>query len=201
MTTRVMVVESQQLMMEALAHSLGSVPDFQLVGAVTETSEVVPVARRMLPQVIVLGSDAFGQQSLKTVASIREQLPTCGIALCASHPTKSLVDRAIGLGVMSVVAKDLGLSHLVDAIRGVACGRVTLEADLFQQGPKACTRLTDREREILQLTSTGASIQEIAVELHLVPGTVRNLSSAAIRKLKGRNRFDTARIAIEQGWL
>ena len=61
--------------------------------------------------------------------------------------------------------------------------------------------LSDREREVLRLTAGGAPIREIAAELYLSPGTVRNLSSSAIKKLEGRNRFDAARIASTRGWL
>ncbi len=54
---------------------------------------------------------------------------------------------------------------------------------------------------MLRLTAGGATVKEIAGELYLASGTVRNLTSAAIKKLGGRNRFDAARIAVEQGWL
>lgn len=200
-TTSVMVVEPQQLMMEALAHSLGKVTDFELVAGVHDGAEVMASACRLLPQVIVLSSDAFGKQILGVVATMGEEVPATAIALCVAHPTKSFVERALDLGVMSVVAKDTSFSCLVDAIRGAARGRVTLDPRLAQSDGKACTRLSEREREVLQLTSTGASVLEIAAELHLVPGTVRNVCSTAIRKLHGRNRFDTALIARDEGWL
>lgn len=200
-TTTIMVVEPQRLMMEALAHSLGKVPDFDLVAGVCDGTEVMAGARRLSPEVIVLSSDAFGPQTLGVVAELAREAPGTAVALCVSHPTKSFVDRALGLGVLSVVAKDTSFSCLVDAIRGAARGRVTLDPGLAQSEGKACTRLSEREREILQLTSTGASVLEIAAELHLVPGTVRNVCSTAMHKLHGRNRFDTALIAREEGWL
>jgi two-component system, NarL family, response regulator DesR len=200
-TTTVMVVEPQRLMMEALAHSLGKVPDFELVAGVCDGAEVMESACRLLPRVIVLSSDAFGKQTLGVVATMSLEVPDTAIALCVARPTKSFVDRALDLGVMSVVAKDTSFSCLVDAIRGAARGRVTLDPRLAQSDGKACTRLSEREREILQLTSTGASVLEIAAELHLVPGTVRNVCSTAMQKLHGRNRFDTALIARQEGWL
>ncbi|WP_344345544.1 response regulator transcription factor, partial [Kitasatospora putterlickiae] len=61
--------------------------------------------------------------------------------------------------------------------------------------------LSEREREILRLTATGASVKEVARELYLAAGTVRNVTSGAMRKLDGRNRFDAARIAAERGLL
>jgi two-component system response regulator DesR len=61
--------------------------------------------------------------------------------------------------------------------------------------------LTDRERQVLRLTSRGLSTGDIAAELGLSPGTVRNYLSESIDKLRASNRFDAARIAREKGWL
>ena len=61
--------------------------------------------------------------------------------------------------------------------------------------------LSDRERQILRLSSDGLSGSEIESELHLSEGTVRNYLSGAIGKTGGRNRVDAARIAREMGWL
>ena len=61
--------------------------------------------------------------------------------------------------------------------------------------------LTDREREVLHLFLSGATVAEIAQALFLSEGTVRNYLSGAISKLNARNRHDAARIAEERGWL
>jgi two-component system response regulator DesR len=61
--------------------------------------------------------------------------------------------------------------------------------------------LTDRERQILQRAGDGRSSSEIAAELHLSEGTVRNYLSEAIAKLGASNRVDAARIARVKGWL
>jgi two-component system response regulator DesR len=61
--------------------------------------------------------------------------------------------------------------------------------------------LTDRERQVLRLAGEGRSGPEIAADLHLSEGTVRNYLSEAISKLGGRNRVDAARIARAKGWL
>jgi two-component system response regulator DesR len=61
--------------------------------------------------------------------------------------------------------------------------------------------LSDRERQVLRLAGEGHSGAEIAAELHLSEGTVRNYLSDAISKTGGRNRVDAARIARDKGWL
>jgi two-component system response regulator DesR len=61
--------------------------------------------------------------------------------------------------------------------------------------------LTGRESEVLAAARGQGTAAEIAGELHLSEGTVRNYLSAAIRKLRARNRSDAVRIAEEKGWL
>jgi two-component system response regulator DesR len=131
----------------------------------------------------------------------KQALPTSRIAFIATKPTRALVERAVEAGALTVVPKHARLSQLVGAIRGVAAGCLTIDPDLIGGSGSKAQTLSHREREILSLTASGASVKEIAKELFLSAGTVRNLSSAAIRKLNGRNRFDAARIAYEQGWL
>ena len=59
----------------------------------------------------------------------------------------------------------------------------------------------DRRQVQLVLTAEGLPLKEIATKLFLTPGTVRNISSAAIKKLSARNRYDAARAAHAKGWL
>nr|WP_240968398.1 helix-turn-helix transcriptional regulator [Streptomyces sp. HNM0575] len=74
-------------------------------------------------------------------------------------------------------------------------------AALLRQPPCGGRSLSTREKEVLRLTAGGAPVREIAAELFLSPGTVRNVTSSAIKKLGGRNRFDAACIASKRGWL
>jgi len=66
--------------------------------------------------------------------------------------------------------------------------------------PRGCP-LTGREIEVLRLAATGISISELAKRICLAEGTVRNLVSSSMKKLNARNRFDAARIALQQGLL
>jgi two-component system response regulator DesR len=198
---RIVLADDHVLVLEALAETLNSVPDFDVVGIVSDGHEIVPTVRRLRPTVAILDSGMTDRVGLHLAGQLRTLLPSCGVALIAGQPTRVLVDRAVEAGVLSVIPKHARLPHLIDAVRGVAAGCLTIDPVLLHAvGPEAQT-LSDREREILRLAATGASVKEIAKELYLATGTVRNLASAAIKKLDGRNRFDAARIAKERGWL
>ncbi|MGE6955136.1 response regulator transcription factor [Staphylococcus capitis] len=201
MSIRIVVADDHALVLDAFAAMLRTVPGFEVVGLVNGGQHVISTVQRVRPTIAILNMGMTGTDCMQLARDVRETAPTCGVALIAAKPTRALVDLAVGAGVLSVIPKHARLTHLVGAIRGVAAGCLTIDPNLFgTPNPKTQT-LSNREREILSLTVGGATVREIAKELFLSSGTVRNLSSAAIRKLNGRNRFDAARIAYEQGWL
>ncbi|MFB8237526.1 LuxR C-terminal-related transcriptional regulator [Kitasatospora purpeofusca] len=207
MTIRVLVADEQLLPLDAIAEVLASVKDFEVVGAVNRSSMVVPVAVRRRPDVAVLGMGT-AQGGFRLVRELGKRLPDCRVVLMAARPTRTLVDRAVSAGALGVVTKQTKIPRLVDAIRDAAAGGRPAPGDTqpAPDGPAVRTAVAEqvlsaREREILRLTATGASVKEVARELYLAAGTVRNLTSGAMRKLDGRNRFDAARIAAERGLL
>jgi two-component system response regulator DesR len=201
MSIRIVVADDHALMLDAFAETLRSVPGFEIVGLVNAAHQVVSTIQLVRPTVTILSMGMSAADCLQLTKEICQAPHRCGVALIAAKPTRALVDRAIEAGALSVIPKHARLTHLVGSIRGVAAGCLTLDPVLIGTPHTTRQTLSHREREVLSLTVGGASVKEIAKELFLAPGTVRNLSSTAMRKLKGRNRFDAARIAYEQGWL
>jgi two-component system, NarL family, response regulator DesR len=198
---RILVAEKNQLFLDATADMFGLVRDFEVVRTVLALDAVVDEVRRTGPLVVVLGIGGTGHHRLDLARKVMEVSPLSRVVLVAVRPTRTLVDRAVAVGVLSVVPTHAPLTHLVDAIRGVAKGFLTLDPSLFDSADPAGRVLGEREREILWLTALGLPVKDIADQLFLSPGTVRNLTSALIKKLGGRNRFDAVRIARERGWL
>jgi two-component system response regulator DesR len=98
--------------------------------------------------------------------------------------------------------KERPASELAEAIRRVHAGLRAIDPALAAEAWSADEDpLTDRERSILQRAADGRSSAEIAADLRLSEGTVRNYLSEAIAKLGAANRIDAARIARARGWL
>ncbi|HWM39035.1 MAG TPA: response regulator transcription factor [Streptomyces sp.] len=201
MSTRIVVGDERRLFSEAIAETLKHVNDFDVVEIVNDSREIVPTVERLRPSVTVLGSVSTGDDGLSLADTLRAVAPRCGIAVIGTGPARGSMKRAPANGAFSVVPDNAGLIHLVHVIKGLVGNRTDTDPTLIRQPSPAQCSLSDREREVLRLTVDGAPIREIAAELFLSPGTVRNLTSSAIKKLGGRNRFDAACIANKRGWL
>ncbi|HET6634837.1 MAG TPA: response regulator transcription factor [Streptomyces sp.] len=200
MTIRIVVADERCLISEAIAETLGNVEDFEVVEVVDDDRRITSTVQRVRPAVAVLGSAASGRGELGLVDELKEAVPDCAITVITAELTSSMLGRAMA-GAFSVIPHHARVTHLVHAIRGVVAGCPTVDPSLLRVPSRGGRRLNDRERQVLRLTVGGAPIKEIAAELYLSPGTVRNLTSSAIKKLEGRNRFDAARIAHSRGWL
>jgi two-component system, NarL family, response regulator DesR len=200
-SVRILVADENQLFLDATVHMFGMIRDFEVVRAVPDPEAVLDEVRRTRPLVVVLGICGTGHHRLDLARKVLEISPLTRVVLVAVRPTRALVDCAVAAGVLSVVPTHAPLRHLVDAIRGVAGGLLTLDPGLFDSVDPAVRALGEREREILRLTAMGMPIKDIAIKLFLAPGTVRNLTSGLIKRLGARNRFDAVRIARERGWL
>ncbi|MFC8366644.1 MULTISPECIES: response regulator transcription factor [unclassified Streptomyces] len=201
MSIRIVVAGDHQLVLEAFAETLNGVDGLEVVGLATSCDAVLPAVERHRPTVLLLGESTMAGRALRIATEVRSHHPRCGVALMVGAATPSVVDRAVAAGALGVVPKNARLPQLVTTLMGVAGGCLTVDPSLLRPVAVGETTLSVREVDVLRLTAGGATVKEIAGELYLAAGTVRNLTSAAIKKLGGRNRFDAARIAGEHGLL
>ena len=100
------------------------------------------------------------------------------------------------------MVKDAPAEDLAQAIRTVHTGGRAVDSILAAEALSAgANPLTTRERDVLKAALSGSSVQRIAAQVHLSPGTVRNHLSSAIGKTHTSNRAEAARVAQQNGWL
>ena len=130
-------------------------------------------------------------------------MPDCRSLILTTFGRPGYLRRAMEAGAWGFVVKDAPPEQLADAIRRVAAGeRVVdpvLAADTLARRQRR--RSTARERDVLVAARPGSTVADIAAELFLSEGTVRNYLSAAIAKTGTRNRAEAVRTADERGWL
>jgi two-component system response regulator DesR len=199
---KVLLAEDLDLLRSALVSLLSDEQDIEVVAALKCNDKVTQVAMRLRPDVVVVDVDLPCTNGLTTVRELRRRLPETQIVALAAAKPAGLVQRLLAADVLGAVDKGAPAARLLEAIRGAAKGELVVDVNLavaalaVEPNP-----LTPRELEVLRLAAEGASGPEIAEQLHLSPGTVRNYLSKVINKTCARTRVDAVRIAREAGWI
>jgi two-component system response regulator DesR len=199
---RLLLADDQALVRGAIASLLSLEPDFEVVAQVGRGDEVLDAARESGADVAVLDVEMPGLDGIGAARALRDALPSCRSLIVTTFGRPGYLRLALEAGALGFVVKDTPSSQLADAVRRVAAGQrvvdPALAAESLAAGPSPLSR---RETDVLIALRQGGTATEVAAELHLSEGTVRNHLSSAIGKTHARNASEAARIAAENGWL
>ena len=199
---RVLLAEDQAMVRGALAALLSLEGDIEVVAQVARGDEVVPVALAKQPDIALLDIEMPGGDGLHAAQALREHLPSCRVVILTTFGRSGYLRRAMESGAVGFLLKDAPAAELAVAIRRVIEGERVVDPELALAAlSEGNNPLTSREREVLSASLLGASIADIAEQLYLSEGTVRNHLSVAMQKLNARNRMEAARLAEQKGWL
>jgi two-component system, NarL family, response regulator DesR len=202
MTVRVLLAEDQAMVRGALSALLSLEDDIEIVAEASRGDEVLPAALDTLPDVALLDIEMPGGDGLEAAAVLHERLPSCLVLILTTFGRSGYLRRAMESGAVGFLLKDAPASELAEAIRRAVKGERVVDPALAAAAlSEGDNPLTEREREVLAASESGATIEDIAARLYLSEGTVRNYLSTAIKKLGARNRVEAARLAERKGWL
>jgi len=186
----------------ALAALLELEPDIQVIAQAANGREAERLTREMKPDVAVTDIEMPEWTGLEFAAAVKESGAKTNVIILTTFARPGYLRRALDAGAHGYLLKDRPASELAQAIRRVHAGLRAVDPELAAEAWSAdADPLSDRERRILQRAGDGKTSAEIAAELRLSEGTVRNYLSEAIAKLGAANRVDAARIARQRGWL
>ncbi|MCW3842478.1 response regulator transcription factor [Micromonospora yasonensis] len=198
----VLIAEDMHMVRGALVALLNLEHDIKVVAQVASGDEILPAVRQWQPAVAVLDIDLPGKDGLTAAAEIHDAGLPCRTLILTNLGRPGTVRRALDARVNGFMLKDAPPDKLANAVRQIAVGRRVIDSELaLAAWESADCPLTNREIEILRLTSQGQGVSDIATRLFLSPGTVRNYLTTAVTKLNARNRMDAIRIAQEAGWM
>ncbi|MFE3449444.1 DNA-binding response regulator [Nonomuraea sp. NPDC059194] len=199
---RVLVAEDVRILREALVALLGYEEGIEVVAEVDSGDAIVRAALEHRPDVAVLDIELPALDGLAAAADLHERLPECRVLILTGLGRPGNLRRGVDAHVSGFMLKDSRPQDLVEAIRTVAAGGLVVDQQLAYAALNVPGNpLTEREAEVLRLTGGGATPRDIARDLHLSYGTVRNYLASAVTKLNARTRMDAVRIATEAGWL
>jgi two-component system response regulator DesR len=199
---RVMLAEDMSMVRGALVALLSLEADLEVVAEVTRGDEIVSTALKHNPDVAVIDIDLPGMDGLTAATELHQRLPACRTLILTSLGRPGTLRKALSAKVGGFILKDAPSRELAEAVRGVHAGRRVIDSNLaLAAWDTAECPLTSRELEVLRLAADGSEAVEIAAQLFLTAGTVRNYLTSIATKLNGRNRVDAIRIAMDAGWL
>lgn len=198
---RVLVVEDHAVVRAGLVALLNTALGIEVVGAAADAESALAAAVRLRPDVALLDIDLpGGMDGIALAGALTGRVPTCRPLMLTAIERPGHLTRALAAGARGYLLKSATPEETADAIRRVAAGGRVVDARLRDRRPGPCP-LTEREAEALRLAAQGATAREIAADLFLSVGTVRNRLSSSIGKLHARTLVDAIGIAQRHGWI
>ena len=185
----------------SLSALLGLEADIEVLAAVADGEAAWRELQRLQPDVLVTDIEMPGLTGLELAQRIQRQALPVKVVIVTTFARAGFLRRALDAGVSGYLLKDAPAEHLADALRQVHRGGRAIDPQLALEAWTEADPLNDRERQVLRLAGEGQSAGEIAAQLQLSAGTVRNYLSEAIVKLGVGNRIEAYRLARQKGWL
>ena len=190
------------MVLGALAALLEMEDDILVMATAANGRDALRAVGKLKPDVLVTDIEMPVMTGLELAAAVKVNHAATKTVILTTFARPGYLRRALDAGACAYLLKDRPAAELADAVRKVHRGLRVVDPALATEAWSAeLDPLTDRERQILQRAGDGRSSGEIAGELKLSEGTVRNYLSEAIAKLGASNRVDAARIARGKGWL
>ncbi len=213
---KVLIADDQELIRQSIQIILSSVPDFTVTESVENGLEVIRSVRREKPDVILMDIRMPEMDGVVCTRIIKENYPDIKIIILTTFDDDEYVFNALKYGASGYLLKGISIDELTKAIRKVYNGNAMINEDiaakvvrLFSQMARSnitiqvdetqSEELKRGEWEIIVQVGRGCSNKEIAANLKLSEGTVRNSLSHILSKLGLRDRTQLAIWAVQTG--
>lgn len=195
----IVIAEDQRLLLGALASLLDLEEDMQVVGRASNGEEAIELVRQHQPDVVVMDIEMPIRSGLEAAEELRTL--NSKVIIMTTFARSGYFERALKAGVSGYLLKDTPSEELASTIRSVMAGRRIFAPELVDEMyGREENPLTEREQEVLGLVADGKNTKEIASELYITTGTVRNYISVVLDKLDVSNRIEAITRIKEKGW-
>ena len=208
---RILICDDQDVVREGLSAILGTASWMEVVGVAEDGAQAVELVTAHVRDLVLMDLNMPGVNGIQATRMIHEKFPKVRILALTTYDADEWVFDAIRAGAAGYLLKDAPRADLIKAIEGTAAGQSFVDPNVASKlltyiagttvvhDSTLDVSLSPREREVLGLLANGLSNVEIAKQLFLSEGTVRNYVSGILDKLGVTDRTQAAIIALRHG--
>jgi len=190
---KVLLVDDDKLILQSLKITLSKEADMTVIGAISDGREALEICKVDPPDIILMDIQMPNINGIQSTRLIKEHFPDILIMMLTTFADQAHIKEAMAVGASGYLLKTDPLSDLATRLRMLHAGTGIMSADalkqLTQKENPALKTLTPREHDIARLVAQGLSNKEIAAELFLSEGTVRNNLVIIMEKMEVSNRL------------
>lgn len=195
---RIVLAEDQRMLLGALGALLDLEEDMEVVGKASNGEEALELVRQLNPDILITDIEMPVISGLDIAEELKGS--KCKVIILTIFARTGYFERARNAEVGGYLLKDSPSEELANSIRVIMEGRRMYSAELVDMAYEDPNPLTEREKQVLGLIADGKNTKEIASELYLTTGTVRNYISIILDKLDVSNRIEAISRFKEKGW-
>lgn len=196
---RIVIAEDQNMLLGALSSLLNLEEDMEVIGKAKNGEEALSLIKQLKPDICIMDIE----MPLKSGLEVAEELKdfACKVIILTTFAKPGYFERAREAGVNGYLLKDSTSDELAHSIRTIMQGQRVYSPELIEMAfTDNDSPLTKREEEVIKLLADGKNTKEIAGQLYITNGTVRNYISVILDKLNVTNRIEAITRVKEKGW-
>ncbi|MFD1852021.1 response regulator transcription factor [Oceanobacillus bengalensis] len=195
---RIVIAEDQQLLLGALGSLLDLEEDMEVVGKAKNGEEALDLVKRHRPDICIMDIEMPVMTGLDAALALKDD--SCKVIILTTFARSGYFGRAREANINGYLLKDSPSEELANSIRVIMEGRKVYAPELVDIAYGEENPLTEREEQVIRLIADGKNTKEIANQLYLSNGTVRNYVSVILDKLNVGNRIEAISRFKEKGW-
>lgn len=204
---KVLIADDIQILRQGLKAILSQDDDIEVVGLAADGREAYMLCQKHRPDVVLMDMRMPEYDGSYGIRSIKAHFPETKVLVLTTFDDQATVDAAVQSGADGYILKEMEDAKVIQSVKAVCAGIQVFGGGVFegirkQMAPKAAAPgltegFTPRERDIIRCVAQGLDNKEIAAELFLAEGTVRNQISRVLEKLKLKDRTQLAVFAVK----
>lgn len=206
---KIVIADDVEIVRNGLKTIIEQDSELTVCGLAKDGNEAYSLCHKLLPDIILMDMQMPNCDGALATQKIKQDFPNIKVLVLTTFDDKQTVGKALASGADGYILKNVDESKLAAAIKSTVSGIKVLGADVFDNvknrfitsNQNSNIDITEREKELLVLIADGLSNKEIAEKMFLSAGTVRNLVSALLVKLKLKDRTQLAVFAVKNDYI